>query len=356
MALMIVLPASALAASADPEVLWEYDAGEPITGISVAPSTGHVVFAGKNTGTVFELAPSSPTGATVVWSVPAGLLLPDNVRRLASGHLLAADTQHQKVVELDGAGNVVWSFGTGVRGCSTTQLDTPGDALRLANGDTLIADQGNDRLLQVDSAGSLVWEYGACPLTPQPSVQPYGLDVFPNGDVLVAKVAVNQISRIAPTLPAGGTVVWQYGDGTWGAGSNQLAAPTRAHLLPDGNILVADTDNNRIIAVAPASTGGTVLWQCSTADGQLNAAYDAAQLDDGTILIADSNNQRLIRVIGPNPLRWSIGCDSGGGLNWAVACVLASVTRRRRRRPAADPDPGPAAAAAVAGSASESGR
>ncbi|UPV98823.1 hypothetical protein M0R88_09790 [Halorussus gelatinilyticus] len=82
-----------------------------------------------------------------------------NPDRLADDHLLVADSEHDRVVELNASGEVVWRFG----GSGT--LDWPRDADRLSNGHTLVADSYNDRVVEVSDEGEVVWavETGALP-------------------------------------------------------------------------------------------------------------------------------------------------------------------------------------------------
>ena len=74
-----------------------------------------------------------------------------NPDRLAEDHLLVADSEDDRVVELDSDGEVVWAVG------GSGRLDWPRDADRLPDGHTLIADSYNDRIVEVDSDGKIVW-------------------------------------------------------------------------------------------------------------------------------------------------------------------------------------------------------
>jgi uncharacterized delta-60 repeat protein len=53
-------------------------------------------------------------------------------------------------------------------------------------------------------------------------------------------------------------IVWQYGDGTLGSGSNQLNQPYRARRLANGNTLIADLGNDRVVEVTRRKA---VVWQ-----------------------------------------------------------------------------------------------
>ncbi|NHN57538.1 hypothetical protein [Halorussus rarus] len=82
-----------------------------------------------------------------------------NPDRLADGHLLVADSEHDRVVELNRSGEVVWEFG------GSATLNWPRDADRLPNGHTLVTDSYNDRVVEVDEDGEIVWavETGGLP-------------------------------------------------------------------------------------------------------------------------------------------------------------------------------------------------
>ncbi|MFC4550634.1 MULTISPECIES: hypothetical protein [Halorussus] len=82
-----------------------------------------------------------------------------NPDRLADGHLLVADSENDRVVELNRSGDIVWEFG------GSATLDWPRDADRLPNGHTLVADSYNDRVVEVNERGEVVWavETGGLP-------------------------------------------------------------------------------------------------------------------------------------------------------------------------------------------------
>ncbi|MFC7081427.1 hypothetical protein [Halorussus caseinilyticus] len=82
-----------------------------------------------------------------------------NPDRLADGHLLVADSEHDRVVELNRSGEIVWEFG------GSATLNWPRDADRFSNGHTLVTDSYNDRVVEVDENGDIVWavETGGLP-------------------------------------------------------------------------------------------------------------------------------------------------------------------------------------------------
>ena len=69
----------------------------------------------------------------------------------SQGNTLIADTLNNRVIEVDAAGNIVWSFSTG--------LNYPRQVERLPNGNTLIADTKNNRAVEINRKGQVAWEY-----------------------------------------------------------------------------------------------------------------------------------------------------------------------------------------------------
>jgi hypothetical protein len=68
-----------------------------------------------------------------------------NPDRLADGHLLVADSERDRVVEIDTAsGEVVWTWGGGDR------LQWPRDADRQPDGHTLVTDSYGERVVEID--------------------------------------------------------------------------------------------------------------------------------------------------------------------------------------------------------------
>jgi len=77
-----------------------------------------------------------------------------NPDRLADGEtILVADSENQRIIEVDSEGEIGWRFGgKGV-------LTWPRDADRLPNGNTLVTDSINDRVIEVAPNGTIVWEH-----------------------------------------------------------------------------------------------------------------------------------------------------------------------------------------------------
>src|SRR5713101_7242105 len=157
-----------------------------------------------------------------------------------------------RVILVDRDGNIVWQYGQfGVTGFGPNQLNTPVQNTFLPNGHVLITDQGNERIIEV--------------------------------------------------RPADNAIVWQYGEnGVVGNGANQLSNPNAAELLDNGNILISDENNNRAIEVThvvPQTTPSQIVpGGTFTAQGTVSGVAFASRLPNGNTLLTDSNNSRIVEV------------------------------------------------------------
>ncbi|MFZ0041618.1 MAG: hypothetical protein WAK93_09945 [Solirubrobacteraceae bacterium] len=123
------------------------------------------------------------------------------------------------------------------------------------------------------------------------------------------------------TTIAGTGVAGFSGDG--GAATQaELNAPSDAAPLPDGSILIADSNNNRVRRVAPDGTITTVVGTGAAsfsgdngpaASATLSFPTDIDVASDGTYYISDNDNNR-IRVVSPDgTIRTYAGDGTAGG-------------------------------------------
>jgi len=98
----------------------------------------------------------------------------------------------------------------------------------------------------------------------------------------------------------GRQVIWQYGtSGANGSGDNQLNGPIMAFSLANGNVMIADRGNHRVIEV---DRNRQIIWQYGTSgasgsgDNQLSYPWVAFTLANGKMLIANYDDHRVIEV------------------------------------------------------------
>jgi outer membrane protein assembly factor BamB len=226
----------------------------------------------------------------------------------------------------DATGKIVWQYGEdgGVSGNGSNQLSTPVAAVLVpGTGSTsdhiLITDQGNNRIIEVDeTTKDIVWQF-----PPLPSHAPGDAgDASDAADAGIADAAdaaetgVVDAAEASVADASGGATeasVKDAGDasaeeesgaedaGEGGASDLSLNSPNSAERLANGDTLIADESNNRVIEV---TTDGKIVWQYpKTLDAaslaMLNVAGFASRLTSpsGHTLISDTNNNRIIEVI-----------------------------------------------------------
>ena len=153
---------------------------------------------------------------------------------------------------------------------------------------------------------------------------PLSVSVTPDGGYLIADQGNSRIRRV---LPDGTIVTVAGGAGTGFAGDNgpatqaQLNAPTAAVMRPDGRILIADSNNNRvrevgtdgiIRTVAGTGTPGYNGDNIAATTASLSFPADIALQSGGSYLIADNDNHRIRRVTADGFILTVAGTGSPG--------------------------------------------
>jgi uncharacterized protein (UPF0248 family) len=209
---------------------------------------------------------------------------------LPGGHLLIADVQQGRVVEIDPVERrEVWSFSP--RAGTDLSLRAPRWAGRTEVGTTLIADTGNHRILEVSSGGTRVREFGErarAGCAGRALFKPHCVQRLSDGHTLIADTGNHRIIE----LDLDGDVVWQFGNapnrlgGHAGSGPDQLHEPTWAWRLSSGTTLIADSGNHRLLEI---DDEGVAVWTLRL-DGHTGAktvrdVIQAWRLSDGRTLI-----------------------------------------------------------------------
>jgi len=211
---------------------------------------------------------------------------------------------------------VLWQY-------ASPSLD-PRSVQDLGNGHVLIASRDSNRVLEVDAAGSVVWtytmaEYQAA-FDTDAVFSPFGVQRFRAADGSQHTLITLRKGYQVFELDAHKNVIWHYGTGVPGSGPGQLIDGYSATRLSTGNTLIADNQGARVIEVNQA---GQIVWQCGIAGqlasehgyapGYLDWPRTAQRIDatpgDGvfTTLIADEGGQRVIEVNQAGQIVWQFG-------------------------------------------------
>jgi outer membrane protein assembly factor BamB len=171
----------------------------------------------------------------LVWNSHADgaffLNYPNDANFLSNGNLLITDRDNHRVIEVDrDSGSIVWQFGVTTQiGRDNIHLNGPHNADRLANGNTILADSNNNRILEVDPYGEIVWTYH--PSGGESMNWPRDADVLDNGNVLIVDSRKGRVIE----LTRSGETVWEFRISILGT----LTQPYEADLLNNGNMLIS---------------------------------------------------------------------------------------------------------------------
>ena len=200
-----------------------------------------------------------------------------------------------RVLLVDPAGHIVWQYGQfGVTGNGPDELSTPVQNTWLPNRHVLITDQGNGRIIEVRvSDKHIVWEYDNLN-------NPNCAELLENGNILICDENNNQALEVTHTMPS--TIVNTYTV----AGGQLFMGVAFASRLPNGHTLITDSGNNRIVETDEA---GNVYFQYFTnndpksnprclSPGNCTGPLPtrAVRLRNGDTLISDQYNHRVIEV------------------------------------------------------------
>ena len=233
------------------------------------------------------------------------------------GNILIADQFNNRVIEIDPAGDIVWSFGHGPNDFSARSVIGVNDVQRVGNL-TLMAGTGtpagvipqapdgaaDNRVMLVNHSGHIVWHYGQFGQTGSGHDllnAPVQCTFLPNSHVLITDQGNGRIIEVT----MGKKIVWEYPGSNTNA-ADQLNSPNSAELLENGNILIADENNNRAIEVTRADE----IVKSFTASGTLGAVAFASRLPSGDTLLTDAGNSRAVEVDANDNVVWQYHTDT----------------------------------------------
>ena len=258
--------------------------------------------------------------------------------RLAAALGLSAALVVCVSIAIAATGDMSTVAGTGTAGFSgdngpaaAAQMRTPTGVAGTADGGYVFSDQGNSRVRRVSPSGVVTTIAGNGtagfggdngPATSAMLNAPNGLAELPDGSILIADSNNNRVRRVSP----GGTITTVAGGGTGGdnipATNTALAFPVGLAARPDGSYLIGVNDQHRVRQV---DAGGTITTVAGTGaagsagdNGQaalalLNGPAGVALMPDGGFLIADADNGRVRRVLPDGTITTVAGTTPGLG-------------------------------------------
>lgn len=225
----------------------------------------------------------------MLWYLPSGtdyLGMPASVQLLPTNTLLVADAFWHTILEIDRDGNIVWQFGIAGEPAKTPDRVSGATCVRaLADGRRLISDTRNHRLLMVNADGS-TQEVG--PDEGQLSDPTYA-DVTRDGNLLICDSGNARVIELDDQQ----RIVWQYGSSI--RTRRLFSFPRSVEVNSAGEYLIADTANDRVVKAVP----GCDPEKLACAEAGLFWPRCVRWLPSGSLLIADGRRGRIIEF-GPN--------------------------------------------------------
>lgn len=172
----------------------------------------------------------------------------------------------------------------------------PRDASALGGYNVLIADRGNNRLIEVTPDKQIVWEYDF-------HLPKLGLgadDAFfaDNGQSVIVNLEEYHIIELIDYQTK--TVKWTYGTpGQPGDQPGQLNTPDDAYKLPNGDVVVADIKNCRVIEISPDKQIVRQYGQtrvCDNKPGHLDSPNGDTPLPGGHVYISTIRDHKLTEL------------------------------------------------------------
>jgi DNA-binding beta-propeller fold protein YncE len=244
----------------------------------------------------------------------------DGIHHIAigpGGNLYIADTGNNRVRKIDHkTGQVSTVIGTGTKGFSGDggpAAQAQFGAIYCIAFDTenqrmFLADLDNRRIRAVDMESGLVRTIAGdgrkgIPIdgnaaTQSPLVDPRAVAVDEKGNVYIVERSGHALRVVDPqgrirTVAGTGKAGPSQEDGE--ALKTPMNGPKHACADPDGNILIADTENHAILKYDPVASRLTRILGSGKPD-DLNRPHGVYRAPDGMTYVSDSNNGRILIV------------------------------------------------------------
>jgi hypothetical protein len=220
----------------------------------------------------------------------AGLFWPRSARRTPTGSIVVADGRNSRIVELGPDGEVLQEL-CALDGDGRIALRDPHDVRALANGRLLLADSALDVVAEVDWSGRVHRLLGGDP--PTQLDDPHTVQLLDDGQLLICDSGNSRLIWVG----ADGQIQRELTALSAGPCHSLLNRPRFAEISPDSTLLIVDSGNNRVLA---SDLGGELIWELSTIPGSPLSRLDqprwAQLLSRDEVVVSDHSNHRIVHL------------------------------------------------------------
>jgi DNA-binding beta-propeller fold protein YncE/signal transduction histidine kinase len=261
-------------------------------------------------GGVYQLSFGSFGGGNGELNGPWKLAVDEN------DYVYVVDSGNNRVQKFSKFGVYQSQFGS--FGSGDGQFNTPyGIAIDSSN-NILVTDGSNSRVQKFDSSGNYVSQFGSFGSGDGQFDNPSGISIDGSGNIYVADRTNNRVQK----FDSSGNYLSQFG--SFGSGDGQFNNPAGLEFNTTSNqLFVADTNNNRVQAFDASGNFVYKFGENGSNSGQFNTPYDVTTNSGGNILVADSYNNRIQTFLNTSSI-------AQGGFTGSVSGLTCGTTYHYR--------------------------
>lgn len=229
---------------------------------------------------------------------------------LKQGHLIITDIVNHKVIETDHFRRIIYELKKDVLHSELeVALEIPRDAVRLKNNITLVVDYGANRVFKLTQKGRKFWELAYDAYPDNNLKEPMSAAALESGNTIIVDYGHHRVIEVNEDHE----IEWSYGvKGVSGINEGKLNHPTYFQRTKAATNLITDSENNRVIELE----SNKIIWQYGNENNiegddskgsgfnELNKPLTAWRYENGNTLILDSGNHRVIEVNKDKEIVW----------------------------------------------------
>lgn len=235
---------------------------------------------------------------------------------LKQGHLIITDVINHKVIETDHFRRIIYELKKDVLHSELeVELEIPRDAVRLKNNITLVVDYGANRVFKLTQKGRKYWELAYDAYPNNDLNKPISAAALESGNTVIVDHGNHRVIEVTEDHE----IEWNYGKkGKPGIGEGELNSPTFFQRTKAATNMITDSENHRIIELE----GNNIIWQYGNENNiegeeargkgfnQLDTPLTAWRYENGNTLILDSGNHRVIEVTPEKEISWEYNIEN----------------------------------------------